>query len=95
MPSLTRHPAGSERQTERCSLGMQCSSCLFDFLSLLFRLLEIKKSQFFLISHVGNPQLSQEMEIISQSAAVSSAVDKGDSKAVDEALEGKPEESHG
>ncbi len=32
---------------------------------------------------------------ISQGAAVSSAVDKGDSKAVDEALEGKPEESHG
>lgn len=32
---------------------------------------------------------------ISKGAAVSSAVDKGDSKAVDEALEGKPEESHG
>lgn len=32
---------------------------------------------------------------MSQCAAVSSAVDKGDSKAVDEALEGKPEESHG
>lgn len=30
-----------------------------------------------------------------QSAAVDSAVDRGDSKAVDEALECKPEESHG
>lgn len=31
----------------------------------------------------------------SKNAAVSIAVDTGDSKAVDEALEGKPEESHG
>lgn len=55
-----------------------------------FSLLIKKISVFVLIN-----QLSQEMEIYKASVAVRFAVDRRDSKAVHEALKGKPEESHG
>lgn len=46
----------------------------------------------------GGSQLGQEMggrKNVTKANPRSGAVDKDDSKAVDEALEGKPEESHG
>lgn len=102
---LIRHPMGSEGQTDRCGHSQQWSSSFWFFSEFMspsrfFFLVWFKSRSFFFLFlkndyHTLETLSSAKRWKNSQGAAVSSAVDKGDSKAVDEALEGKPEESHG